>query len=228
MLPAMLYHLNLDGLEGSWWEAYVPELPGCFVSAPERQTVHSTAPDAIAAHLGWLRWHGQTMGYGSIETAIVETHNAWLSEGGYEVSAFFAADRPPLTEAETDAAGRHFAWSRQDLQAALDGLSPEQMAREVEDGWSLQTIVEHVATSERFYLDRLGLAPPRSLVPEDPFVLLAGMRALFLDLLPSLAGDDRLAVQRYEVWSPRKLLRRALCHERDHTQHALRFRAALD
>ena len=68
---------------------------------------------------------------------------------------------------------------------------------------------------------------PREDVPEDASARLEKVRSYFLTVVPTLVGDDRLAETEMETWSPRKMLRRALWHERDHTQHILQFRQKL-
>jgi hypothetical protein len=45
------------------------------------------------------------------------------------------------------------------------------------------------------------------------------VRPAFLKLLPELEGVKQVAGAEGEFWSPRKALRRALWHERDHTEH---------
>jgi len=45
------------------------------------------------------------------------------------------------------------------------------------------------------------------------------VRDHFNSLLPRLDGVDHVVGLEGEIWSPRKALRRALWHERDHTEH---------
>jgi len=45
------------------------------------------------------------------------------------------------------------------------------------------------------------------------------VRASFTDLLPKLEGVKKVLGVDGEFWSPRKVLRRALWHERDHVEH---------
>ena len=52
-------------------------------------------------------------------------------------------------------------------------------------------------------------------------------RARLLEVLPRLEDVARIELRIGEVWSPRKMLRRSIWHERDHTQHILQFRARL-
>jgi len=223
---AVLYHLNLEEMEGRWI-AFVAELPGCFASDADQTVALAKAPYAVADYWGWLRAHGEAVPDEPIQTRVDEVHRAWNSEPDYEVNAFFAADRPPLIPDEIARALRLQEWSHADLLASVAGLSPDDLAREIEEGWSIRRILQHVGGAEWWYLDRLGLAFPQAEVSEDAFVRLEKVRAHFRRVLPSLAGDARLAEPDHELWSPRKMLRRALWHERDHTDHILQFRRRL-
>ena len=181
----------------------------------------------MADYWGWLRAHGEVVPEELIQTRAGEVHRAWNSAPDYEVNAFFAADRPPMTADEIARALRLCEWSRADLLTAVEALSPADLAHEIEDGWSIRRILEHVGGAEWWYLDRLGLAYPQAEVPADAFAQLDKVRAHFRMVLPTLARDERLADPDHELWSPRKMLRRALWHERDHTDHILQFRRRL-
>jgi predicted RNase H-like HicB family nuclease/uncharacterized damage-inducible protein DinB len=223
----MLYRLNLEEMEGRWI-AYVASLPGCFASAATFSTAMALAPQAISDYLAWLHAHGEAITPHELATEMGELHRAWNSEPDYEVNAFFATDHAPLTADEITRALRLLEWTRVDLFTALDGVSPTDLTRELEPGWSLQRILRHVANSEWWYLDRLGLSSGSlNELPEDWGARLAYTRARLREVLPTLAGDKRLLEKQFELWSPRKLLRRALWHERDHTAHSREFRRRL-
>jgi hypothetical protein len=49
------------------------------------------------------------------------------------------------------------------------------------------------------------------------------VREQFAEVLPKLVGDERIVTRVSEPWSARKILRRALWHERDHTQQIATF-----
>jgi hypothetical protein len=51
------------------------------------------------------------------------------------------------------------------------------------------------------------------------------VRARLVDVLPGLSGDEQVVARQGELWSPRKLARRALWHERDHAAHIRQVRA---
>ena len=72
-----------------------------------------------------------------------------------------------------------------------------------------------------------SLAFPQAEIPEDPFARLASVREHFVTCLPALAKRAGVITLSGETWSPRKVLRRALWHERDHTEHILKLRAKM-
>jgi hypothetical protein len=63
------------------------------------------------------------------------------------------------------------------------------------------------------------LAFPREDVPDEPFERMEKVHALLLATLPGLVGSRQVVGVDGEFWSPRKLLRRSIWHERDHTFH---------
>jgi hypothetical protein len=62
---------------------------------------------------------------------------------------------------------------------------------------------------------------------EDPFERLDQVRDRLLDSLTALAQRQGVLAMGGETWSARKVLRRALWHERDHAQHLQRLRRML-
>ncbi|MEK7786613.1 MAG: DinB family protein [Chloroflexota bacterium] len=221
-----LFRLNLEEMEGRWI-AFIAELPGCFASDADQSAALAKVPPAMADYFAWLRAHGEAIPDELIQTQVDEIHRAWNSETDYEVNAFFAVDRPPLTPDEIARALRLLEWSRADLLTSVEGLSPDVLARPVEGEWSILGILNHVGRAEWWYLDRLSQSFPREELPQDLFSRLEKIRAHFRMILPMLAGDERLTEPAHERWSPRKMLRRALWHERDHTDHILQFRRRL-
>jgi uncharacterized damage-inducible protein DinB/predicted RNase H-like HicB family nuclease len=227
----MRHAICLEEMEGRWI-AHAPALPGCFASADARDTAQALAPQAIHDYLSWRLAHGdRSVSHEAlIEIHVDEVGREWAlpDNPDYVVNAFFTADVAPLTAQDIRQAQQLLAWTRADLLAAADGLSPEALDQEVEGEWSIRGILNHTARAEWWYLDRLDLAGfTREDLPPDRFARLERVRARLREVLPQLEGVTRIEVKDGETWSPRKLLRRALWHERDHTQHILQFRARL-
>jgi hypothetical protein len=226
----MRYALDLEAMEPDHHIAWVQGLPGCFSSASTQAQAVANAPAQIAAYFEWRAARGRPgSGAGEpIEVRVAEVFQAFpsLEDPAYIVNAFFEDDRRALT-AEAVAFGLWFLeQSRRDLLQAVSRFSPGQFAHIIAAGPkdTLERILNHLAHAEWWYFDRLGLADPPQWkdVPEDPLPRLERVRAGARAILPSLAGDTRVTTRTGEQWSARKVLRRMLWHERDHTQQIAR------
>lgn len=225
----MRYSICLEEMEGRWI-AHVPALPGCFASADTRDAARSLASSAIRDYFDWRRSRGDDQPAPEFEIAVDEIVREWAhpTDPDYVVNAFFAADAPALTASDIRDALRLLEWSRADLLAAVEGLTPDVMNQAVEGEWSIDGILNHTARAEWWYLDRLDLAGfPREDLPAGRRARLDRVRARWVEVLPQLESIARVEVKYGEVWSPRKIVRRAVWHERDHTQHILQFRKRL-
>lgn len=207
------------------WIAHVPDLPGCFAAHDERDEAIAAAPKAIEAYVAWCAAAGIRISGVSPPMVVSEVVRAWQYEPEYEVNAFFAADRPPVAADELPEYQRLLEASRSDLLLAVEGLDADAMQRAIPgERWPLGGIVHHVARSELWYLDRLGLAFPRNDLSPEPVDAIQQVRQHLLAKLKSLSGQTGVVALAGEVWSARKVLRRTLWHERDHTQHILELR----
>ena len=216
-------------MEGQWI-AHASALPGCYAGAGDRETALALVPDAIREFVAWRRMHGETGGVDdAVDTHVEEIVREWPdpADPEYIVNAFFASDVPALTADDIRWARERLDWQRAELFAAFDGLSPEVMRQPVDGEWSIGGILNHTGRAEWWYLERLDLALPRDQEPKDWRGRLDMAREQLLRVLTSLEGVARVVVKNAEMWSPRKMLRRALWHERDHTLHLLQFRARL-
>jgi predicted RNase H-like HicB family nuclease len=225
----MSYSIYLEEMEERWI-AHVAELWGCYAAATDRESALAQAPQAIQQHLAWRQAHGDaTLHGGPFEVRVAEMQREWIdpTDPSYSANAFFAIDVPPLTAEDLDDIRRLLDWNRADLLATVKDLPQSVLEQEVENDWSINTIVLHTGRSERWYLDRLGLAFPFAELNPDPFQRLEQSRTHLLSTLPSLVGIARIVWKDSELWSPRKMVRRALWHERDHMQHIWQFRERL-
>jgi len=213
------------------WEISFPQLPGCLAVGETPSAAKESAPEAIHAYLAWRRAHGHTAAEVDAQPVaeVREIHREWPhpQDPRYNVRAFFATDAPALTASEVDELLDILAWSRDDLGRAVAGLSEAAQTWEHADGWSVVDIVDHIGRTEWWCLGRIGLAPSDDVVPATSLQRLNIAREQLLGVLPGLVGVAGVVEVQGELWSPRKVLRRALCHERDHTAQILALRAQM-
>ena len=112
-------------------------------------------------------------------------------------------------------------WSRTDLLESFAGLTPEQRDQSHPgERWGINGILNHVGGAEWWYMDNLGLAGlERTQLSKVPEKRLAMVRVRLQEILSGLIGATLVVGKEGELWSPRKMLRRALWHEWDHAQH---------
>lgn len=219
----MRYQLGVEDMEPEHWIAWVFELPGCYSTGKSRAEAISRAGASIAAYQLWLGQHCSERAFEDpyIDIHVAEIYEAVQTEPDYIARAFFVDDHIPLAREDITFVRCLLDGIRADLLALVEQIPPEKRAQTIPDEkfGSIDGILGHVGDAEWWYLDRLGLAFPRIELPGDPLERLEKVRAHLLLCLPDLAGDERITWPNREGWSPRKLVRRALWHERDHTQH---------
>jgi predicted RNase H-like HicB family nuclease len=210
----MGYTVNIEQIDATWY-AHVAELPGAYGSGP---TVDAALGMVKPAILNFLVWSEAGTEFPlTPDYEVAEIHRAWDYAREYEVNAFFATDRPPLTEDELPWLRKLLLLARAELLDASLGLTLEQHDQPpVEGAWSVNDTLRHVASAENWYLDRLGLAHEPAWEMKDTLGRLILVRQHLLDVLPALVNDERLTEWNGELWTPRKVVRRALWHEREH------------
>ncbi|MEX2161450.1 MAG: DinB family protein [Anaerolineales bacterium] len=204
------YHLGVEDIEPNHYVAYVLELPGCFGNGKTSDAAIASARERLAVRLD----RG-----GPPQVEVAEVFNSWSSSDDYIVNAFFEADRRPLTAAEIKGALKLLNESRRALLQVVARVPQDAFDRDDERAarGSITGTLLHIANAEAWYLDRLDLAPAWEQLPADPLARLESVRAHTLATLPALAGDARITELQGEHWSARKVLRRTLWHEADHT-----------
>ena len=221
--------------------AWALDYPGCTADGPDANTAIVSLPQAFLKYCDWVGRYASDSwlaDVGDFDVRLVETQqNCFVNQDmdvvaedktdAIEVESFFRHDWKPLSTEEIQRGLLLFAWSRIDLLAAVDGLPPAELdAAHPGERRSIRAVLGHVAHSEWWYLDRLGLTTgqPFSTLPPDPFEQLAFVRTRLEEVFPSLAGSRQVSGVDGELWSPRKLLRYALWHERDHVRHIYKLR----
>ena len=209
---------------------------GCFSYGENSQEALSALPLAVQDYNEWLIKHGLGDQVVSLDQSVQidETWDVYridedytVSQDGYEVNAWFQDDWRPLTELEIKLGLALLAASRVDLLLSVEGLSEETLNRKLTgERWSIAGILKHVSSADWWYLDRLGLSFPRDELPAEPVKRLIKVRNHMLTVFPNLVNSTQVIGLDGEFWSPRKVLRRAVWHERDHTSHIRKLLAA--
>jgi len=221
---------NIEGRSLAWVLGH----PGCYAYGIDGDAALAAIPEAIREYRRWVAIHPEKSWFGTNEVDI-QVDETWevftinedyeLVEDGYEVNAWFRHDWRSLTAEDIERGLELLDWSRADLLESVRGLTPEGLEQPyTRERWNIAGILKHVGGAEWWYLDRLGLAFPRQRVPDDPFERLAMVRAHLVDTLPRLVTSRQVVGIDGEFWSPRKMVRRAVWHERDHTEHIWKLR----
>jgi predicted RNase H-like HicB family nuclease len=223
------YRLALEDMEPGHWIAYALDLPGCYQRGETPDEAVAGAPAAIAAYFAWRAEQDCAFPIpgAPIVTELVETFHSFncRTTPGYVVNATFADDLRPLAAWEVQSALRVAEWTRRDLDSVIQKIPPAQRAFPAERPAGRKTsadLLRHIAGAENWYFSQFGLAVPRETLPVDPIERLAVVRANSRTQLREFAGNTRLTVAADEQWTARKIVRRMLWHERDHTQQIAR------
>lgn len=220
-MSEITYEVGIEDIEANHWVAYVFRLPGCFSSGETEIEAATGIQSSIEAYFKWLDpLHFPT----ESRIQVTEVCRSYPAEEDpfYLVNAFFADDAKPLSTAEISDALRLMERTRHDFLGLVRNLSAEQLQQPIPNDERFKTIagiIKHVAATEWWYLDRLGLVEHWSALPDDPLQALDVSRANTRARLPELEGDTRIIEKVDERWSGRKIVRRTLWHERDHTNH---------
>lgn len=234
----MLFRVGLENNTEAGSIAWVLNHPGCFAHGANSDLAQGNLTAAAQNYLDWIAKHDADpwLTPGDFEMRVEETWEAYqindefeLVEEGYEINAWFLHDWKPLTEEDIQRGLKMLAWSRADLLEMVRDLSHEDLKqRYPEERWNIAGILKHTGGAEWWYLDRLGLAFPRPEVPADAFERLEKVRDHLVKVLPDLVASRQVVGIDGEFWSPRKMLRRALWHEKDHTDHIKKLLANPD
>ncbi|MEO8612157.1 MAG: DinB family protein [Chloroflexota bacterium] len=230
-MNAMGYSVGVEDIEPGHWVAYVLALPGCFNTADSEEHAVSGAPKAVQDWFYWMYAHtgmadmaddfsAESYAIGNVESFYA--HPA-AEDPEYLVNAFFEEDARPLLFSELLDGLELMEYTRADMLSLVNGFSPKVLNTPIPGDTrfgSIAGILKHVAVVEWWYCERMGLVDfDWSSLPEDPLQALEVVRANTVSRLPDLTDDPRVNELVGERWSARKVLRRALWHERDHTEH---------
>lgn len=212
--------------------AWALDFPGCFAYGADSSEAVINMASAFVAYKNWVASHTRENWLTDIHDVDVRLTEVWevynidadynvTSDGDYEVNAWFRHDWKPLSRLDVRRGQQILNFARADLMEVVQPLPAEILDRTYpQERWSVRGVLGHIAKAEWWYMDRLELAgSPRSSLPQDIFEQLAAVRTQLVTILPDLEGVELVRGMQGEIWSPRKLLRRAIWHELDHIEH---------
>jgi uncharacterized damage-inducible protein DinB/predicted RNase H-like HicB family nuclease len=212
---------------------HVVDLPGCMVRAHTREVALRRLPAAIRDYHAWLRRHGEAPPPldESIEIEVAGEAAGWGPFDPGDTAALFPPDLDPVTPEEMERYFHLMAFNRADLLALVQEPSDDLLDwRPDPDSYNLRRVLRHIGNADQWYVSRI--VPPETLPPEweddedlPPFECLDMARRTAIDRLRQLTGEQRSGVfyptvwteHPEEPWTARKVLRRFLEHEREHT-----------
>jgi DinB family protein len=228
----MIFRVGIENNNDERTIAWSLEHPGCFAYGQDSEKAQRNFLLAAQEYAAWIGGHGESWLDDEVEIIVEETFDAYFINSAFErvergkdtymVESFFVHDWKPLVPDEVERALKLLAWSRADLMSIVKGLSAETLNRTYPgERWAINGILRHIGGAEWWYQERIGYPFPENEqdVPEEPFERLTVVRDHFNSLLPKVVGVNKVIGLDGEIWSPRKVLRRALWHEKDHTEH---------
>ena len=212
---------------------HVMDLPGCVVRGETRESALSRVAEAVNAYYAWLRRHGEAIrpAREPFELRIAGESSGTGPFGPGDAAALCPPDWEPIDTKEMERFFRLMAWGRTDLLALVQDL-PEALLDWQPDpaSLSIRRILRHIGNAEEWYISRI-VAPDR-LPPQwkddealPIFEFLAMERRTALAQLHALDDGQRSGIlypsawtdHPEEPWTARKVLRRFVEHEREHT-----------
>ncbi len=222
---------NIEGRSLAW----VLDHPGCFAYGRDGTEAILRVPQALITYREWIgektnaSWLSNLEDFDIALVEVFECYNNLLGDREIEINAFFQDDARAFSAAEIEQGSLLLNWSRADLEQLVSSLSQEQREQKFSDErWSINGVLRHVANANWWYLDRLNLATvARDQLSNDPVERLNQVHGLLISSMDELKNGSELLEVEGETWSARKVLRRVLCHIRDHHFHIERLMSLL-
>ncbi len=221
------------GLEGRHI-AWALEHPGCYAFGADGPSAVVAMGRAIPEYVEWLASRTPESWFQpeSIDIRLVDTWNTYYINDSYEkapqgleINAFFAYDWKPLSSEDVERGLQLLSWTREEMISLVTPLDSDILDSSLEgERWSIRGIMAHLGTAEWWFLSRFGEeGVERAALPKDPMSRMLTVRERLRTVLPGWVGKNLVLGKDGELWSPRKVLRRAVWHERDHIGHINRL-----
>ena len=200
------------------------DFPGCFTYGTDDAEALLKFPQTLLKHEAWVNLHTDAPWFqlDDLDFRVVETFVCHVIEqdgNTCQVNAFFKDDQRSLTRSDITQALLIFDWQREELLAGIETLPPDFLERMFSDQrWSVNGILGHIASAERYYLQCLGVQI-QPFHNSNPLTSLQHSASLVHEHLPEFVNSDLQTTIECEDWTPRKFVRRVLWHQRDHIGH---------
>ncbi len=219
-----------NGIEGRSL-AWALDMPGCFAYGRDGTEAILRIPQAVVTYREWVATHATVpwlQDLADFDVALTEIFECFHVKKGdqdYEVNAWFNDDQRVLSAAEVERGLAMLEWSKVELESLLRPLTPAQLEQKFTgERWNIKGVALHVAGANWWYMDRLGMADmDLASASKEPMERIAQVQNLLQRTFPSLVNKNQVVVKDEETWSPRKALRRAIWHMRDHYFHIERL-----
>jgi len=229
--------------------AHLLEPPGLGLRFESRALMRARLPRAIAAHLAWLRSHGEPVPPVRPDKLRIasEVFVAGNFDSGDDVG-FHPPDAVQVSQEEIERYLRIAGYAHQDLLGQVRGVGPAALV------WTrdkrirpIREILRHVAGAELWYMTRIIDDPgahgmPDTIAEADRRIdatedaeervrivwsaFQQWARSLPPDLLSRVTAPTWFTERKDERWSARKMLRRCIEHSREHTRTVEKILAA--
>ena len=221
----MRINIALEGKYEGKYIAWAVDYPGCFGYGIDEQEAIINFPKDFLAYQNWINFKAGGESWlkniNDFDIHLIESFKNIENSEKKIVCSWFQNEESPLEQLEIDQAIKILNWSRKDFLDLWQLIPETDMNQEFEgERWTINEIFLHVANAEWWYLDRLGLADcNKNNLPAEPLKRLAQVRENLVNVLHSLENKRFVYEVEGEIWSPRKVVRRACWHEKDHLVH---------
>ncbi len=221
----MTYDTYLEVFPDGRVLAQVLELPGCFAYGASEAEALSNLRVAVPDYFRWLSMQDAdtpTMS-GEVELVVRERVEVTM-HGLHEVRAFFAPDAEPLTDDDLGWGLALMGYSHDDLRRYAGNLDDAALDFQPDpSSWSPRQIIDHLAQMEIWIATRLDAHPHVPVVTEiagPPFARYDRIHEQAMHRYSAMPPEQRSVITEHntERWSMRKMLRRSIVHEREHTE----------
>ncbi len=221
----MTYDTYLEVFPDGQVLAQILDLPGCFAYGVSEAEAHNNLRVAVPDYYRWLSMQDADTPTVSGEVELnARERFAVTMQGLHEVRAFFTPDAAPLTEDDLGWGLALMSYAQIDLRRYTVELDAETLDwQPAPEAWSIRQIIDHLAQMEIWLATRLDTQPQVPVateLPGTPFERYDKIHERAMLRYSGATPEQRAAITEHtgERWSLRKMLRRSIVHEREHTE----------